>query len=865
MDSMSNSPELLITCRMGKFAQDISSAKVRCPRELLEIVFEITAPISCDFVFYEPPSDVLCLPMRLANGKWRGMREKTAEGLKKCGYPEYPIKTLLDMQNKGIAQEDDRLENLFKDSESVSIPVTIVHGVQEHKVLLVAERIHIKLVDDHPGSMFYLVMINPIHVMTRPDQDKRQGRIYPVASLVNEWLARQTKFREYCYRMLRGEEIAESPAISFFRNLICIHTLEDLIEFAEAGMVLHHDFDNEEKFIQWLENEIIRFVGLPRVTGEGWHSCLQDPWPPCHEGRLADRELAKILLYFCPWTSSAISECAAIPQGLNSQWREIVHDRLWGWTPLHRPNHYVDNQGVNPRSLNEKSLTRVFAAEFLDADSRFSYLNGYITSKERGCYLTYVGRVLHYLLAGTQLNWRTIEGLVWMIAEYGHRYLGIDPRLDIASHLLQAARAEPALHSMQAYYRDHFFHAIEVCFLGHLLLVTKDHSGKYLWQHVAKNLRAARRAGKGSKRTGTDPNDGLTTLKDVLRLWYVTALFHDVGYTIQIFSALQNMLKFYCHPDEMKIFQSDLEHAIKKLSDSISESELGSILKLKKDDNPGEDHGVIAATHLKSLLFRLGDDKDPGNYDPAIRAIGFHNNRRAIVNFQTDPLGFLLILCDTIQEWNRPHLRYTMAPSMLLARLLGKEGKFEDTTSPLDTVSMFVTRFSKPKPRPKLQIEDGGTLKIDLTYNKEIQTNSGVFNLWIDSSCNLQRICLDSLPFDIQITFRTPWFQLPGHNAQSQMSRLRDAAADTHMRFLRDWLPSSMVGPHEASNATGAVRHLSDDETGYDKLILDLRLLSKEKTIAGNIIQFREHLQYWKYYNEDRDFEGNYTPIVPGK
>ena len=176
-------------------------------------------------------------------------------------------------------------------------------------------------------------------------------------------------------------------------------------------------------------------------------------------------------------------------------------------------------------------------------------------------------------------------------------------------------------------------------------------------------------------------------------------------------------------------------------------------------------------------------------------------------------------------------------------------------------------RSKRPDPRPQFQIERGSTLKIDLTYAEHMQTDASVFNLWIDSSCNLQRLRLDSLPFDIEVTFKTPWFRLPGQKPQSQMHRLRDAAAETHMHFLRDWLPTSSDSTDVTSNITGAVRHSREkvsDDLGYDILTLDLRRLAM-KTIAGDVDHFRDRLRTWRRWNEDRDFEGDYTPLVPGR
>jgi hypothetical protein len=865
-----NKTELLVARRLGEFAQDISNRKVLCLRDLLERVFSITAPISCDIAVFKSPIGVPYPSNSPSFGKWYGVSERTVTDLQKKGYPKSPINKYLEMHNNGKIQDEYRLDRLLSNNQVVAEPASITIGSQKKKtVLLIAVKVPIKLVNARPGDMCCLILINPIFVLNIADQDKRPERIEPISDLIEAWLAwvdfQRVGLREEGQGMLREDKNSEVFAKRHFGSLIRLNSLRDIITFANQGLFLHSKDYGKQTLNKWLEDEIVRFITPTGTLYECWHNCLQYPWPPCHQGTRADRVLAKTLLNFCPWTSGALNECSEIPKIFGDHWREILRDRLWGNPSQTITNHFLDHPGVNPKSLNETSLTRLFVAEFLEADLNASYINEYTTGKEKGRYLAHLGRVLHYLLAGTPLDWSTIEGLVWMISEYGHRHLKIDPRLDISSHLLQAARAEPALHAMQAYYRDHFFHAIEVCFLGHLLLLTKDQNGQYLWQHVAANLRNARHSGKWLKEPGEKKPESPNTLEDVLRQWYLASLFHDVGYVIQVFSAATKMLEFYPHASEMKVFQEALKRSHKNLSDSIRKSEIASILELSEIQDLGEDHGVIAAIHLKSLIDKLSKDKYPGNYFPAIRAIGLHNERHAKVSFQKDPLGVLLILCDTIQEWNRPHLRFTTAPSMLLARLMGKEEELEDTTGPLDTVSLNVTRSEDSTPRPRFQIESGGDLKILLVYDEQIRKDSGVFNLWVDSSCNLQRLCLDSLPFNIKIILRTPLFRLPGQEEQSQLDRLRDAATETHMHFLHDWLPNSTISDNGKSNVTGSVILYSDKTSGCDELTLDIRLLSRYKTIAGNIHQFHERLQTWKRWGEDRDFEGDYSPVVPGK
>lgn len=44
-----------------------------------------------------------------------------------------------------------------------------------------------------------------------------------------------------------------------------------------------------------------------------------------------------------------------------------------------------------------------------------------------------------------------------------------------------------------------------------------------------------------------------------------------------------------------------------------------------------------------------------------------HNSRKHTVSFASNPLAFLLILCDSLQEWHRPQLGFATSPGLLLS------------------------------------------------------------------------------------------------------------------------------------------------------------------------------------------------------
>ncbi len=577
---------------------------------------------------------------------------------------------------------------------------------------------------------------------------------------------------------------------------------------------------------------------------------LREPWlPPSQRGGVSRRNLAKALVYLSWWRD-------VDPRGLwllrRKSCPEWWDDREWKKHRKHLANARstvkqlatAAGRAVRPHdNVLPKGMHNFFLSQALGSAKSmrwWDWESDTVSDGELTVALSSVARTSHYLLADLPIDEKTIESMIWLLSEYAHHTLGVPERIDLRAHLLQAARDEPALHVLRSFYRDHFFHAIEVCFLGHFLLDLKLSSGRQLWELVAAHLRF--------------PADR----KRVLRLWYLAALLHDVGYGIDVLKGVQKLLKFFENASPMK----DLVRGLKDSLDGLS-GELGRemFVEFVASDKPGEDHGVVAARHLRGLLKHIGgEDKkvDPWDYEPAVRAIALHNCHKKPVSFSRDPLAFVLILCDTIQEWNRPRLSFATAPARLLAKLTEHGVQEEDLTGPLQSVKLDVKQE-----KGVYHLPDGDNLCFTLEYNEDIRENAGVFNLWLDASCNFQRLKFDGLPpdFDVEVTYRTPFFQKsPADTPEPQLHRLRDAANEMHMAFLDRWFPP---GPPAADGQpANAVKYAVEDHPPgrppIECLSLHLRALSELHPITKTIDEFRERLVGWQRYSEDREFAGDY-------
>ncbi|HUT82971.1 MAG TPA: hypothetical protein VMZ29_17375 [Candidatus Bathyarchaeia archaeon] len=239
---------------------------------------------------------------------------------------------------------------------------------------------------------------------------------------------------------------------------------------------------------------------------------------------------------------------------------------------------------------------------------------------------------------------------------------------------------ESFLYSTSAgkYYRDHTEHQLRVAVLGDFLLEQDLGQGQLL-SHIADL-------------SGLDKNK----LKD--QIWWVTGLIHDIGYPLQKitkainYSLLNQILKCYpmldmdVIPFEINLNSKNLEPYLQLLEEGLSkkakelirfgsgyeynnkiisnvehfEGTIDGHRVYQQGSQIQLDHGVIGAL---SLLRSIGTPEEIKTnrdellgYIKAAQAIAIHNFKDQLSDytFDNNPLAFLLILIDEMQEWGRP-------------------------------------------------------------------------------------------------------------------------------------------------------------------------------------------------------------------
>ena len=557
-----------------------------------------------------------------------------------------------------------------------------------------------------------------------------------------------------------------------------------------------------------------------------WHCCPNRPWP-CDRG--GDGRHRAILTWL-PWRMARGSGDRTRLRSAAKATKNAVKSSL------------IDPAG-GIRQLDEDlskiALLRVAAAlEEEKLRPPVDTTEAYRRAKK------HLERFATSVLGDTAPTAESIEAVIWTISQYAYQVLGVDRRLHLGSHMRHGARGEPSLHMMREFYRDHFFHTIEVCSLGSLLTTARPNSG---------------------------PAEPAFPCKE--KHWYVAALLHDIGYAVDISKGLMDWLKFFSSGS-----YSALARGIKGAMEGMeADKRFRKFYKkqgFQRKDQPWSDHGLIGAHHLHTLAREPGKGRRIRGTKAAVRAIAKHNCQTIKIDYEKEPLSALLVLCDLLQTWRRPQFpHFSMGPAWMLSLLAGTHAHRQP---PQATRAKLLSNLSFTEEDDDAVPRFTPPLVLRIEYGPEVNCNSHVFNMWLDATCNLQRVDFQNLPFDILVQIVTPTYRL-GNRNMCQMDRLRDAAVETHMAYLlRKWFPENLsVGIPEVGQAVdpccinrAICYHVKfedpDKQEGplEEMLSFSLRKMDGDrKWMSEGMARFRADLRRWQCYQQDRSPIGDYAPL----
>lgn len=229
----------------------------------------------------------------------------------------------------------------------------------------------------------------------------------------------------------------------------------------------------------------------------------------------------------------------------------------------------------------------------------------------------------------------------------------------IRTYINQSKSIDWLLNITNKRYRDHYNHQFNVGLLGWFLLHVEVSANTPLYQYYCEC---------GWKK------------EEIELAWWIAALLHDHGYPIAHLLQSVYARNFLINPDYMDIPDHKdhikgintafmaiyssiicaelLDHtknyysnSSKKEFQKIIEEQLFKIDKTTDVKNKFYDHGVISAVNLSLKLAGYIDEKI---IKESLKAIYWHNleDKNNII-IDKNPIAFLLLLCDSIQEWGR--------------------------------------------------------------------------------------------------------------------------------------------------------------------------------------------------------------------
>jgi len=466
------------------------------------------------------------------------------------------------------------------------------------------------------------------------------------------------------------------------------------------------------------------------------------------------------------------------------------------------------------------------------------------------------------LLGNGKWTPEAIRNLLQVVALYGHRVLRIPERVDLVRHLQQTLRGETALHTLKSRYRDHFFHTLEVCFLGFTFLTSRPDAAKNktFGGLLLKHCQAHRSKLKNSNNLPPLPKDE----KEFLAQWWTAALVHDTAYGIDIFGGTLKLLEFFTNRKEVEEFINKAQVTVKDMAVGLAKiaTELDGDGSLK-----GGDHGVIAAASLAEVVKKMGP-KTALRFLPSVRAVAFHNTRFPAVNAGIDPIAALLILCDTIQEWGRSSLGFDRSPSVLLSRMMeAASTPAEEQFGPVKRYRLSIRPRNNRRPSPYIWKKDN-ELIIELDYGEEMLKECRAKFMWADMTYNLQRVDFRPWKINLKIHVSIP-AQKPKDSsaeadvAKSQFEFFGDFIEEQEVRFLENWFRTANEGDPKNSVCyqivrrnldSGAWKEVPLSEPGArELLIFDLARLGKNfcdenALMGGHTGNFYKAMTAWSVY-----------------
>lgn len=288
---------------------------------------------------------------------------------------------------------------------------------------------------------------------------------------------------------------------------------------------------------------------------------------------------------------------------------------------------------------------------------------------------------------------------------------GID---ELDSYFDDFIKFESVLYGMDSHYRDHVDHVLQVWAMGVSLLTHYDFISNDIY-NIKKDINFNFDLIVEGEEKGLE-KEKIISKSELWSMWTIIALCHDLGYPIEKASQINSQAKkIITHFGNMQF--TELDYNFNIFNTFLLDKFLNVISSKARIEEQNEDkylchmsiqpkykdkfsksleeykHGIFSSLLLfKNLTYFLEtdyqSDKKEMNLEDIrqffirkeiLRAISGHTCPR-VYHIKLNTLPFLLILCDELQEWNRPNLDYRIEKKILDDNLEVKISEFEITS-----------------------------------------------------------------------------------------------------------------------------------------------------------------------------------------
>lgn len=176
----------------------------------------------------------------------------------------------------------------------------------------------------------------------------------------------------------------------------------------------------------------------------------------------------------------------------------------------------------------------------------------------------------------------------------------------------------------------------------------------------------------------------------------------------------------------------------------------------------------------------------------AFVAIGKHNLEDTKISPRNDPLALLLVLCDHLQEWDRPHLE--------AVRLRRSFSTSLQRPGQVATVAKTIVHKLQTNLRWKsgrVHLPPGQALRLTLWYKDAGVEHFEPALIWCQNTYNFQRIDFEDWPVDLEIVLEAihPRQKLSGGIQLWEMDLFEDfARSDEECAGIMAWFRTARDG-----------------------------------------------------------------------